>query len=70
MLHSMFQRCGITPAQVLGIASDRLNARVHAEFLLASEELALEADARGREEHEPCNAGHLGAVQRPGIAGV
>lgn len=52
MLHSMFQRCGITPAQVLGIAPDRLNARIHAEFLLASEELALEADARGREEHE------------------
>lgn len=42
-MHLMFQRCGITPAQVLGIGPDRLNARAHAAFLLASEQLALES---------------------------
>ena len=45
-MHSVFQRCGVTPAQVLGIGPDRLNARAHAEFLLASEVLAQEARAR------------------------
>lgn len=51
LLHSVFQRCGVTPAQVLGIGPDRLNARAHAEFLLASEVLAQEAGAaRGGRE--------------------
>ncbi len=50
-MHSVFQRCGVTPAQVLGIGPDRLNARAHAEFLLASEVLEQEAGAaRGGRE--------------------
>lgn len=36
----MFQRCGLTPACALGIEPERLNARAHAAFLIASEMLA------------------------------
>ena len=43
-MHFMFQRCGITPAQALGLEPSRLNARAHAAFLVASEMLAREQD--------------------------
>ena len=44
-MHLMFQRCGITPAEVLGLEPNRLNRRAHAAFLIASEQIAREEGA-------------------------